>query len=156
MAKRSKLMEFKLQFNYQTNKGFTLIEIMVATLILFSSIATVSMVYSGAFISSEKANHHVVISGVIPALLANIRTDIRSKGNSTVTSISHSGKVLEVKFSWKAQLISHKSAPKKLDVDGSGYVTPPLKYKLWQVHLNLKLLSTKKHYQFYEVSWSDD
>jgi len=144
----------KLQFG--KSSGFTLIEVLVASVILFSVIATVSMVYRGAFMSSEKANQHIKISGVLPIVLANIRNDIRELGSSLEPQISQKGNAWEVSYIWQATLEQHNSAPTKLDVDSGDYVTPPPKYKLWLVDLQLQLQTTTKQYQFYEMSWSND
>jgi len=141
----------------QTGKqiGFTLIEVLVAAVILFTSIATVSMVYRGAFLSSEKANQYVTITGVLPSVMANIRRDIRAQGNSAESELDQKGKTWNVQYDWQAKLVEHKGAPSKLDVDTGDFVTPPLKYKLWLVDLSLNFQSTNKQYQFYEVSWTD-
>lgn len=138
------------------NQGFTLIEVLVASVILFASIATVSMIYRGAFLSSEKADQHVRISGIIPSLLANIRKDIQAQANSVESQLSRKGNVWSIQYNWQANLVDHKGAPFKLDVDTGDYLQPPLKYKLWQVNLNVEYKTTHKPYQFYEISWSDD
>ncbi|WDE13266.1 PulJ/GspJ family protein [Thalassomonas haliotis] len=137
-------------------RGFTLIEVLVATIILFTSIATVSMIYRGAFLSSEKADRHIKVTSVLPALLANIRNDIRAQGNSPEEELSKQGKAWYVQYSWRAKLVDHKSAPRRLDVDTGNYITPPLKYKLWLVELTMQFQTTTREYQFYELSWSND
>jgi len=136
--------------------GFTLIEVLVASVILFASIATVSMIYRGAFISSEKANNHMVISGVLPATLANMRADIREQGNSNKTQLSDSGNTWSVDYKWTAKLISHKSAPKRFDTSTGEFVTPKKKYKLWQVELVFEYKGLMKNYQLRELSWASD
>jgi len=138
------------------DNGFTLIEVLVAAVILFASIATVSMIYRGAFLSSEKANKHVTISGVMPSIMANIRANIRAQGNSFESQLSNQGNAWNVEYKWQANLVQHKSAPQRLDVDSGDYVNPPMKYKLWQVELDVQYQYNTKHYQFYEMSWSNE
>ncbi|MDX2370002.1 MAG: prepilin-type N-terminal cleavage/methylation domain-containing protein [Colwellia sp.] len=138
------------------DNGFTLIEVLVASVILFASIATVSMIYRGAFLSSEQANKHVNISGVMPSLLANVRSDIRTQGNTFESQLGDQGNAWSVQYQWQANLVQHKSAPQRLDVDTGDYVNPPIKYKLWLVELDVQYQSISKHYQFYEMSWSND
>ncbi|MDT0602815.1 PulJ/GspJ family protein [Thalassotalea castellviae] len=139
-----------------SKNGFTLIEVLVAAVILFASIATVSMVYRGAFLSSEKAEQHVTLSGMMPIILANIKKDIRSLGDSQENELAKQGQVWEVSYQWKAQQVDFKSAPTKLDVDTGDYVTPPLKYKLWLVELAVQYRSTNQQFQFHELSWTND
>jgi len=138
------------------NTGFTLIEVMVASVILFSVIATVSMIYRGAFLSSEKANSHITITGVLPSVLANVQQNIREQSNSSLTELSNQGDAWQVNYQWQAKLIEHKSAPVKLDVDTGDYITPPLKYKLWQVALTLELNGLEKKYNYNELGWTND
>ena len=136
------------------NKGFTLLEVMVASVILFSVIASVSMIYRGAFISSEKANNHVNIVSVLPSVLAQLRYNIREVGNLSTENLSGNGLAWNVHYIWKASLLSHRSAPRKFDIDEGKFMTPPKRYKLWLVDLTLEFNGIQKHYQFKEVSWS--
>jgi prepilin-type N-terminal cleavage/methylation domain-containing protein len=149
-------MTYKHQAYNKTAQGFTLIEVLVAAVILFSSIAMVSMVFRGAFISSEKANNHMVISGVLPAVLATLRQDIRQQGNLTLTQLTNNGAMWDVDYQWQAALLSYESAPEKFDPQSGKLVTLAPKYKLWEVQLTLKYKSLLKHYQFNELSWSSE
>jgi len=136
--------------------GFTLVEILVASVILFASIAMVSMVYRGAYISSEKADGHINITSVLPAILATIREDIRAQGNSNSTQLTQQNNMWDVDYNWSASLLQQKSAPERLDPDSGEFITPPKKYKLWQVDLTLKRNKLIKQYQFNELSWLND
>jgi prepilin-type N-terminal cleavage/methylation domain-containing protein len=138
------------------NQGFTLVEVLVASVILFSVIATVSMVYRGAFISSEKANNHIQMSAVLPSVLANIRDEIRKAGNSSVQEITGNNTSWNVSYLWQANLVAQKSAPEIIDVDSGNFITPPAKYKLWQVTLILKRNTFTKEYNFKELSWTNE
>jgi prepilin-type N-terminal cleavage/methylation domain-containing protein len=149
-------MTCKQQTSINKAQGFTLIEVLVAALILFSSIAMVSMVFRGAFISSEKANNHMVISGVLPAVLATLRQDIRDQGDISLTQLRDKGAMWDVNYQWQAALVAHQSAPEKFDIESRKLVTPPAKYKLWQVELTLTHKSLSKQYQFNELSWSSE
>jgi prepilin-type N-terminal cleavage/methylation domain-containing protein len=145
-----------ISLNSKNNRGFTLIEVMVAAVILFSVIATVSMIYRGAFLSSEKANNHINISAVLPSVLTNIRQNIRLKGNSSAEILNNRASAWDVKYQWQAQLIKKASAPAKLDPDSGAMITPPEKYKLWQVELIMKRNGVTKQYQFNELSWTNE
>ena len=144
------------RYHTVNNSGFTLIEVMVAAVILFSVIATVSMVYRGAFLSSEKANNHVNLTSVLPAVLATIKQELQDISRSSETEISHSANAWQIKYQWTAKLLKFKSAPEKLDVDTGNFVKPPLKYKLWQVELALEFNGLTKQYSYNELGWTDD
>ncbi len=144
--------------NFGPNKstGFTLIEVMVASVILFASIAVVSVVYRGAFISSQKAEQHVELSGVLPTVLANIRDEIRSNGNNDLTDISGKSAVWAIKYEWQANLITIKAAAATFSPESGLMETSKPRYKFWQVNLVLTSKSLTKQYSFNEVSWLNE
>ena len=129
---------------------------MVATIILISSIAVMSMVYRGAFISSKKANEHVKITGYLPSILATVRYDIRQQGNSDINQLNNNGDAWDVTYKWQASLIDFQSAPEKFDDISESFITPAKKYKLWQVELTLQHNTLNKHYSFKELSWNNE
>jgi len=136
--------------------GFTLIEVMVASVILIASIAAMSMIYRGAFISSEKADGHINITGVLPSVLATVRNEIRIQGNSAKIQLGNQSLACDVNYQWQANLLEFKSAQKRFDPDTGKYFTPHKKYKLWQVNLTLERKGISKQYQFNELSWNND
>jgi len=137
------------------NRGFTLLEILVASVILFSSMAVVSLIYRGALVSSEKANTHVLISGVVPAVLNTIREKIRQQSDQQQTEIIGNGIAWDVNYHWSAKLLNLKSAPPTFDSETGNNEVSPEKYKLWQVDLQLTLKGIKRDYHFKELSWNE-
>ncbi len=136
-------------------QGFTLIEILVASVILFSSIAAVSLIYRGAYLSSEKANSHMLISGLLPIVISNIREDIRGQGNEEGAELNGKGSSFEVSYQWKAILLDYKAPPKFFDVDSGKVIESAKKYKLWQVELVMNDDVSTSKYFFKELSWND-
>lgn len=135
--------------------GFTLIEILVASVILFSSIAAVTLIYKGAYLSSDKAASHMLISGMASTIATNIRQNIRQRGNESETELKNEGTSLGVKYHWKANLLEFRAPPNIYDIDSGKVTVPENKYKLWQVELTLKHGSAEKTYYFKELSWND-
>ncbi len=139
----------------EKNQGFTLIEVLVATVILISSIAALTMVYRGAYLSSESANRQVLLVGKLPSVLALIKSDIRKLGNTSQVTIDSKGNAWGVQYQWQAVQVEFKGAPEKLDPDSGEFITPEKKYKLWQVTLSLKSGRLTKEYSFKELSWNN-
>ena len=139
----------------QTNTGFTLLEVLVASVILFASMAVVSLIYRGALVSSEKANSHIIISGVVPAVLNQVREKIRKQGNQQQTEIIGKGITWDVNYHWTANLLSIRSAPPSFDPDTGNNEASPEKYKLWQVDLQLSFSGINRDYHFKELSWNE-
>lgn len=139
--------------NISKSKGFTLIEILVASIILFSVIATTSLVYRTAVTSSLKAEEHLYFTGVMPSIVTNIAEEVLELGQEDLDTLEGSGSALDVKYQWKASLLTFERAPEKLDVDSGNFVTPEKKYKLWQIELLLERNGKKIMYQYNELSW---
>ncbi|MCJ8296945.1 MAG: hypothetical protein MJK15_21325, partial [Colwellia sp.] len=124
--------------------------------ILFASIAVVSVIYSGAFISSQKAERHVAISGVLPAVLANVRDEIRLNGNNDLVEISGQSAIWQIKYQWQANLITIKASAPTFSTESGLMETSKARYKFWQVNLVLTSKSMTKQYYFNEVSWLNE
>lgn len=142
-------------FDKKSQSGFTLVEVLVATIILFSSIATVSLIYKGAYLSSVKSNSHVTLSGVIPVVLSNIRENIRSQGNTELTELSGKERAWGVAYDWDALQVEFKAPPDIFDPDKGTMLVSPKKYKLWEVNLKLTYMLASRNYKYNELSWND-
>jgi type II secretory pathway component PulJ len=153
----SQMNKIRLVTPRKSELGFTLIEILVASVILFASLALISMIYRGAYLSSEKATRHVNISKVIPAVLSTIEYEIQQHSlTSSATKIMQESRAWDVHYKWQASIIESKAAPSRYDVDEGKFTTEPEKYKLWLVNLTLTSQGLTKEYSFKEVSWTSD
>lgn len=142
-------------YSLKIKSGFTLIEVLVASMILFASITAISLIYKGAYLTSVKSDAHITVSGAVPVILANIKDKIRAEGESTAVKLSGEGNVWGVQYSWQAELENIKAAPNLFDPDSGKDVESPQKYKLWQVDLNIHYKTLKQPYQYNEISWNE-
>lgn len=135
--------------------GFTLIELLVATIILFMAMGAVSLIYRGAFISSEKASNHVNIVANVPALLSQIKQQVQSAPPQQ-TQLNGQGTAWQSSYTWQASVEKTKvvvDAASSLEF-GEQMATKK-QFKLWQVTLTLNSHGIVKNYTFNEVSWHD-
>lgn len=135
--------------------GFTLIEILVASVILFATITLVSDMFRGAFISSERANRHVTISGIMPIALKQVQAALRHQAKSSEQSASGSNVFWGVTVNWQAQRVAFKSAPPLYDYNLGEYQQVPDKYSFWKVNAQFSYGETFTEYEYYEVSWNE-
>tara|TARA_B100001059_G_scaffold21424_1_gene17252 strand:- start:2584 stop:3015 length:432 start_codon:yes stop_codon:yes gene_type:complete len=135
--------------------GFTLIELLVATIILFMAMGAVSLIYRGAFISSEKASNHVNIVANVPALLSQIKQQVQS-ATSQQTQLNGQGNAWQSTYTWQANVQQTKivvDAASTLEF-GEQMATKK-QFKLWQVTLIINSHGIVKNYTFNQVSWHD-
>ena len=131
--------------------GFTLIEILIAGIILFSVISIVSTIYRGAVLSSSKASQHIELSTSVPLLLDTIRFNIRQASKETI--IAQEGIIDGVVFKWEAVIIKQGSAPKRLDSEDGEVIEFSLRFNLWKVELHLEKDGRTADYEFEELNW---
>lgn len=65
--------------NMKTNKGFTLVEVLIASVILFSSIAVVAELYSSSQFTSNKISNSVQLFQVGKVAIPVIKSSVRRR-----------------------------------------------------------------------------
>jgi type II secretory pathway pseudopilin PulG len=136
----------------KSSQGFTLLEILVASTILFSSIAVVSLIFKTSYVASEKATLNVEQAGVIKALLTSIQLTIREDANQSINSLTGNGVIWGVPYQWQAELIANKAPPNKFDADTGNVESYSARYKLWNVALTTGK-NNKRKFEYNELSW---
>ncbi|PCH94203.1 MAG: hypothetical protein COB83_12275 [Gammaproteobacteria bacterium] len=136
--------------NLNKKKGFTLIEVLVASFILFLVIAAVTMVYRGAVLSSHKAERALQFSSLVDPISEQIRLQLQSSANNELQGQGNMGAVT---FNWLAIQAFQAKAPALLDAESGDISLGNKTFRLWHVTLELKLKNTVRNYQFSEVSW---
>lgn len=139
----------------RTTNGFTLVELLVSVVILFSVVSTMSLIYSGAYKSSEKATQYVELAGAIPGILEQTRFYIQ-QAPYFENEIVREGTNGNVEYFWVAKMRQtrvYSNSPKANEfgvsnMDGN-------EYKLWSVKLTVEIDSVVQVYTFHEVSWRD-
>jgi prepilin-type N-terminal cleavage/methylation domain-containing protein len=132
-------------------KGFTLIEVLVASFILFLVIAAVSMVYRGALLSSNKAERTLVFSSLVAPISEQVRIQITSSKDQL--EMRGSGNMGELTFSWHAISTYQSKMPEQFNAFMGEVDSGDKVFKLWQVTMQLQIKSATRQYQFSEISW---
>lgn len=135
--------------------GFTLIEVLVASVILFSSIAIVGVVYKGVLVSTVKAEKHMHLASVVPTAVDKIERELKTIGNNTQQEGSGTFVLLGVTANWRAVLEKNKYPPELFNPDSGKAVQIEKKYNLWRVELKLNYKGTSQVYNFSGLNWSD-
>ncbi len=136
-------------------RGFTLLEVLVASVIFISSIAAISMAYRGALLASDRANYNVSLSGTMPMILTSVQLDIRSDQSQTL-QLNGSGTSWGVDYEWSAELLEFKAAPAQIDLDLQTIVQPNPRFKLWGVTLVTQYQGFERTYRYNELSWLNE
>lgn len=135
---------------HRVSRGFTLIEVLIASVILFAVITVVSESYRASLAASGKSRSVVDIAAVLPLIVGHIREVLRSDPQE---SVSGDGRVLGVDYAFTAESMSFKPPPARFDPDSGQFREYPARYRLYAVRLDLQTPSGKRTFEFKEVAW---
>lgn len=138
-----------------SQSGFTLIEVLVASVILFSSIAIVGVVYKGVLVSTVKAENHMHLASVVSTAIDKIERKLKTVGNSEQKEQSGTFMLLGVTANWHGLIEQSTPPPDIFDPDSGKTVQSEKQYNLWHVELTLKYKGTSQLYNFKGLNWSD-
>lgn len=126
--------------------GFTLLEVLLASFILFSTIVATSLVYRGAALSSSKAEQALSVSVAAHSIQRIVTDEFRQLKDKPQPS--GEGRYGEVTYSWRAEE-THKGT-RIGELDGS---TPTREYALWRIDLTISKGKVTKQFHYSEISW---
>jgi len=124
-------------------QGMTLIEVLIASTILFSVLALLSQVMVGALKSSEQAEKNINISYNMPFIVDKIKLEIKDDG-SLSGNYSYSD---SVSYRWQAQLNQQQPIYQTVMQNSSN----GRQVKLYQIDLTVKYNSLAKEFTYLEV-----
>lgn len=123
-------------------KGMTLIEVLVASTILFSFLAVMTQVMATASIASDQAEKNVTISLNMPFIIDQVTIDI-NKGRMSSTNAYFTP---EISYQWRAQSKERKEIRRSTLQSGKiRYVT------LYNVELSIGYKGLKKVFYYTEL-----
>lgn len=137
-----------------SNKGFTLVEVMISAVILFSALAIGTLAYRTSIRSVDRIKANVLVADALPSIMAMVKTEIVEHKNQGKGHYGNS-----IAYAWNSKKIkSSKNILSSYDE-----VTGGLEYGRFQVALNnIELTITydedgrrkEARYEYQELSWS--
>ncbi|MCS0028276.1 PilW family protein [Vibrio diabolicus] len=126
------------------HKGFTLIEALVASMILFAVITSMSMLYQSTIKAELKAKQSIEYSSAIPFILDQIRYQIRNERID-----NGEGYAQGAYYHWNASEIDRKAGyvPEGLEDE---YGAQQRRFVLWSVTLTVE---NRAPIVYKEFSW---
>ena len=104
------------------NKGFTLIEVLIAAVILFSALAITAELYAASSLSASKASNRANFYQVSPIAINAIKVEIRHMSeNRSLSEFSNEVTISGIRYQWQAQRTAFKA--RVGDIDD---LSPPL------------------------------
>lgn len=128
--------------------GFTLVEVLVAAVILFMVISSATIAYRGAVLSAGRAESVTRMLTVVNLVSDRIRADIRQDPQPNK---SGEGSLSGVGFTWSATVNETLSATSNLA--GSNGAMPDRTYSLYNVDMTLSYQGYHRDFHYRELAW---
>lgn len=145
------------QYSKKT-QGFTLIEVLVSSLILFMTITAMFSLYRGSLLSSNKAERSLDYANQVMQIKSVVSHAIRQ--SSGANTLSNSGQMGPVGYRWEASVVQVGVAehPENfpieriadLGINSPDGATP---IYLWRVDMTMTLENSQREFEFWELSW---
>ena len=134
--------------------GFTLIEVLVAAMILFMVVSTALMSYQTALKGSVSAGNFLEMAQVIDPARKHIKEQLNDELNSSNESqYQGSFTVAGVEVSWQAKRIEAAAPPERFDPDELTFSQYKDRFFLYQVELTLTHQKLSRTFSYDELAW---
>ncbi|NOU51811.1 prepilin-type N-terminal cleavage/methylation domain-containing protein [Pseudoalteromonas sp. JBTF-M23] len=133
-------------------RGFTLIEILIAAIILFSSIAVVGELFSASSLSSKKVINSSHFYQTVYSSIPQIKDELRTKLNKKAKVDFVEGQVTTnaLPLNWHAELVERFEPPRDFD----DTYEQPKRYCVYKVSIvSVKNVSVARQFSFNMVVW---
>ena len=135
-------------------RGFTLIEVLIAAVIMFTVLATATVSLRGAMHASERASRKTELLAPLPWITPTIRERLREyPGDNLATEHSGEGVVFGVEYRFHASLVRSGAPPSRFDVDAAEFIEYAPRFGLYDVELELEREGEKSRFVYQELAW---
>lgn len=131
--------------------GFTLIEVLIAGVILFAVVTLISVSFRSALLSSEKASKNLQLLSSVPMITNTIK--FRLQENGANGSITQTGVLDDLTFTWSANILKSGAPPARFSFDDGAVISFRDKFYLWEVNLEITNGETKRELRYEELTW---
>ncbi len=126
--------------------GFSLVETLVASLILFSVLTSALVAFQNAIMSSARAESRIDLFAKVPLIQTEVSRRFRNARET-----SGEGSMMRVRYAWTATLLSQGTPPQVLSEDST---QSERVFELWEVSVDLEAKNASRQFQFTELVWT--
>lgn len=133
-----------------TQRGFTLIEVLVAAVIMFTVLATATLSLRSTFTASERATRVTELLAPLPWITPLIRDELRA---NPVPEHEGAGSLFGVDFRYRASTALLGAPPARFDPDVADFIEYPPRFRLYDVELTLERDGETESFLYQELAW---
>lgn len=135
----------------RTSRAFTLVEVLIASTILFATITVISESYRASLMASEKATRTAQLLTPMPLIIGQIKNKLLQTPDERVQG---RGSVLGVTFEFEARSTAFASPPARLDPGSGLEITYKPRFRLYDVKLTLRSGTVQRVFDYQEIAWA--
>jgi prepilin-type N-terminal cleavage/methylation domain-containing protein len=131
-------------------RGFTLLEVLIAATILFTVLAVATETYRSALLASSRAAGLVSMLTPLPLITSSIRSQLRA---NPVEKLDAGSELLGVRYQWEATTVRYGAPPRRFDPDATDFISYPPRFRLYDIRLELRRAGQKRVFLYQEIAW---
>lgn len=132
------------------HRGFTLVEVLLASIIMFSFLAIASLAFKSVRLNSEQAAAITSMLAPVPFITDTIRAQIRA---NPLPELNGDGRIGDVEYYWTASSVFFLSPPEQLIAETMQVTKYQPRYHLYEVKLKVQLGKRYQEFDFKELAW---
>ena len=130
--------------------GFTLVEVLIASTILFGSLVVISEAYRTRMSSSYRAEAVTRLLTPLPLIVKSVRQKLRE---NPVEMVEGGGEIFKVRYQFSAKTSRFESPPSRFDPDLGGFTTYRPRFRLYDVMVTLQAEGYRREFLYQELAW---
>ena len=130
--------------------GFTLVEVLIAAVILFATITVVAESYRTSLAASLRATITAELLTPLPLITTTIRNELRERPEERLNG---EGELLGVRYRFEAVSVRFEAPPPTVDPDMQGIKVFVPRYRLYDVRLSLARRTMERQFVYQELAW---
>jgi prepilin-type N-terminal cleavage/methylation domain-containing protein len=142
-----------MRSEFSAKAGFTLIEVLIAAVVLFTVVGTALLTFQVALSGTQKAADRLVMLSALSPIQSHVKTAITDAPKQDLTqALSGSNHLLDIRFDWQAQISEAAPPPARFDPESTRFVAFEPRFLLYEVRLQLRYKTAYEELQYTELA----
>jgi len=134
----------------RSRAGFTLVEVLIASVILFATVTVIAESYRSSLAAGQRATITAEMLTPLSLMTSTIRKQLRERPDERLRG---DGELLGVKYSFEAVTVRFEPPPPTFDVNIEDVRVFAPRYRLYDVRLLLERRSIRRQFLYQELAW---
>lgn len=137
-----------LVISMNREQGFTLVEVLIASVLLFTSLGLVYSAFSQSVINTEKAQKIIKLNGAFPLVVSKIKSELNNEIDESKRD--GTGVIGDVVYQWSSKPVKESSL---LKLETNDFNSQSNSVQLIEVSVFMKVADIERQYSFKETVW---